>query len=72
METGEAAVLAPAGGVRYAGELVNTEHHRMLPDGSTCVFRFKVEWSNGYVQTHDVPVRVRESMYEVIVQQNRH
>ncbi|AFH64261.2 hypothetical protein B2K_26825 [Paenibacillus mucilaginosus K02] len=72
METGETAVLAPAGEVRYAGELVNTEHHRMLPDGSTCVFRFTVEWSNGYVQTHDVPVRVRESMYEVIVQQIRH
>ncbi|WP_426447143.1 Ig-like domain-containing protein [Paenibacillus sp. S-38] len=72
METGEPSVLLAAGNGRYTGELFNTEHHRMLKDGSTCLFRFTVEWSNGYVQTTDVQVRIRGSIYEVIVQQIRH
>ncbi|MCZ8520080.1 hypothetical protein [Paenibacillus caseinilyticus] len=72
VETAESAVLDPVGPVDNAGELFNTEHHRMLKHGSTYVFRFQVEWTNGHVQTVDVPIRIKGSMYEVMVQQIRH
>lgn len=72
LETGEAVLLAGGNGVRFTGQLLNTDHVRMLQNGEDYTFRFKVRWSNGLEQTADISIRILGSVYDVIVNQIRH
>ncbi|SDI97210.1 CARDB domain-containing protein [Paenibacillus naphthalenovorans] len=72
IETGETVPLTGSNDIRFTGQLLNTDHVRMLQNGEEYTFRFKVRWTNGLEQTTDVPVRIIGSMYDVIVNQIRH
>ncbi|WP_258959276.1 fibronectin type III domain-containing protein [Paenibacillus tyrfis] len=72
LETGEQVKLGSSDRIRFSGQLVNPDHAQSLRSGQTYTFRFRVHWSNGLVQTDDVPVKIQGSMYDVIVNQIRH
>lgn len=76
--TGAAAGLTQAdnGGsgagsfMRFAGEMVETAFAKALEDGAYTI-RFQVVYTNGHIETHDVPLRVEGSIHDVIVVQQR-
>lgn len=72
LETGEQVTLDSSDRIRFSGQLVNPDHAQSLRSGQAYTFRFRVHWSNGLVQTDDVPVNIQGSMYDVIVNQIRH
>ena len=56
--------------VHYAGEMVEPDFAAQLADGWKTM-RFRVRYSNGHEETHDVPVRIEGSVFDVIVVQHR-
>ncbi|MBP1157123.1 MULTISPECIES: CARDB domain-containing protein [unclassified Paenibacillus] len=72
METGENVLLASGDDIRFTGQLLNTDHARLLQNGEEYTFRFRVRWTNGLEQTTEVPISIVGSIYDVIVNQIRH
>lgn len=71
LTTSENVTLSSSDLVNYSGELLNTDHDRLLSDGNH-TFRFTVQWSNGLVQTYDVSITIKGAIWDVIVNQIRH
>ncbi|MCD1262038.1 hypothetical protein B5M42_024975, partial [Paenibacillus athensensis] len=63
------AGLNSANRVNWSGELWDGGFDR-LADGLYTV-RFTTVWSNGYVQTYDVPITIKNKMYSFLVTQLR-
>lgn len=72
IETGENVLLVGDDDIRFTGQLLNTDHARLLQNGEEYTFRFRVRWTNGLEQTTDVYIRIVGSIYDVIVNQIRH
>ncbi|HZG56145.1 MAG TPA: PKD domain-containing protein, partial [Paenibacillus sp.] len=70
LETGTAATLSGDDLIRYDGEMANADFATTLADGMYTM-RFRVTYTNGRVETYDVPFRIAGSLYDVIVQQQR-
>ncbi|CAG7658875.1 CARDB domain-containing protein [Paenibacillus allorhizosphaerae] len=71
LTTSENVTLSSSNLVNYSGELLNTDHDRLLSNGNH-TFRFTVQWSNGLVQTYDVLITIKGVIWDVIVNQIRH
>lgn len=69
VETGDRAGLHSGNAVNYSGIMLE-EEHKTLEDGPQRM-RFTVEWSNGHVESDDVPFRFRGNIFDVIVSQLR-
>ncbi|WP_281888325.1 hypothetical protein [Paenibacillus sp. YYML68] len=73
LSTGEEVELSRSAhtAATFEGLLLNTDHTKVLEQGRQ-TFRFTVTWSNGYVQAYDVPITIRDHIFDVIVNQLRH
>lgn len=70
VETGDKAALSSTNQIRYTGTMIETNHARTLSDGPYRM-RFTVTWTNGHVETDEVPFQVKGNIYDVIVLQQR-
>ena len=66
---GTSVGLSSANRVNWSGELWDKEFDQ-LADGLYTV-RFTTVWSNGYIQTYDVPITIKNKMYSFLVTQLR-
>jgi len=70
LEVGDAVRLDGGSGTSHRGTMVNPDYASTLSDGPYTM-RFRVVYSNGHVETDDVPFRISGTMYDVIVNQQR-
>jgi hypothetical protein len=71
VQTGHTSSMNSSNQMNYTGEMLDTMFKRLLDDG-TYIMRFTVTWSNGHIETDDVPFIIRGTIDDVIVVQNRH
>jgi hypothetical protein len=71
LSSGESVTLNTGDSVNFSGQLLNINHVHTLSQGAQ-TFRFTVNWSNGLVQTYDVPLNIKGNIYDVLVNQLRH
>jgi hypothetical protein len=68
--TWDTKALTGGDGVNFAGTMVESDHAATLTNGPY-IMRFTVTWSNGHVETDDVPFNIVGSMFDAIVYQQR-
>ncbi|WP_309121745.1 CARDB domain-containing protein [Paenibacillus sp.] len=68
--TGDTKELTGGDRVNFSGTMVESDHATTLTDGPY-VMRFTVTWSNGHIETDDVPFNIVGSMFDAIVYQQR-
>jgi hypothetical protein len=70
VESGDSVNLSSVDQIYYNAEMLNTNFIHSLTDG-LYTMRFQVQWSNGMIQTTDVPFQVKGNLFDVLVVQLR-
>ncbi|MDQ0896199.1 MULTISPECIES: CARDB domain-containing protein [unclassified Paenibacillus] len=70
VQTNDTAAMSSSDLINYTGEMLNTNFDTTLSNGPYTM-RFTVNWSNGLVQTTDVPITIAGDIWDVIVNQLR-
>ncbi|MDB5055991.1 MAG: hypothetical protein JWM44_4041, partial [Bacilli bacterium] len=70
VETGDAATLVSTDNINFKGEILNTNFIHLLTDGPYTM-KFQIYWTNGMIQTYDVPVQIKGNIYDVMRVQMR-
>jgi hypothetical protein len=70
VETGDSVNLSSVDQIYFTGEMVNTDFIHSLKDG-LYTMRFQIHWSNGMIQTTDVPLQIKGNLFDVLVVQLR-
>jgi len=70
LQTGDVTALVGSNQMDYTGEMLRTNYVHVLTDGAYRM-RFQIQWSNGMIETNDVPFQIKGNIYDEMVVQLR-